>query len=72
MEDIDRWRTSSYSGNGGGNCVEVVSRGGMILVRDTRQNGHGPVRRYTPDQWRAFVADVRNGQFNLDERGRLS
>jgi Domain of unknown function (DUF397) len=64
MEDIDlRWRTSSYSGNGGGNCVEVAGHDEMILVRDTKQHGQGPVHRYTADQWRAFVASVRSGQF---------
>jgi Domain of unknown function (DUF397) len=73
MEDIDlRWRTSSYSGNGGGNCVEVGSHGGMILVRDTKQGGQGPVCRYAVGQWRAFLAGVRNGQFNLDEQLQLS
>jgi hypothetical protein len=72
MEDIDlHWRTSSYSGNGGGNCVEVGSHGGMIRVRDTKQHGQGPVRRYDAGQWRAFVADVRNGHFKLDKQGEL-
>jgi hypothetical protein len=31
-----RWRKSSYSGNGGGNCVEVAdSLAGVVLVRVT-------------------------------------
>jgi hypothetical protein len=67
MEDIDRrWRTSSYSGNGGGNCVEVGSHGRLILVRDTKQRGQGPVHAYAADQWRAFVAELRSGQFTPD------
>ena len=42
MEDkIDlRWRKSSYSGNGGGNCVELAA-GGRVLVRDS-QDRSGP------------------------------
>jgi hypothetical protein len=67
MERIDepRWRKSSYSGNGGGSCVEVACRDDMILVRDTKDHGHGPVQRYTPAEWRAFVAGVRAGEFDL-------
>ena len=73
MERIDdlRWRKSSFSGNGGASCVEVAGHDGMILVRDTKDRGKGPVQRYTPDEWRAFVAGVRNGEFDLNESGRL-
>jgi Domain of unknown function (DUF397) len=66
-----RWRKSSYSGNGGASCVEVADHDGMILVRDTKDHGRGPIHRYTTDEWRAFVAGVRNGEFDLDESGRL-
>lgn len=72
MERIDdlRWRKSSFSGNGGASCVEVADHDGMILVRDTKNHGRGPVHRYTPDEWRAFVAGVRKGEFDLDQSGR--
>ena len=43
----------------------------MILVRDIRDLGQGPIHRYTPYKWRAFVAGVRDGEFDLDESGRL-
>jgi Domain of unknown function (DUF397) len=67
MEDkIDpRWRKSSYSGNGGGNCVEIAAHGGMILVRDTKDRGHGPVHRFTPAAWRRF-ADLVKRSLTLD------
>jgi hypothetical protein len=66
------WRKSSFSGANGGNCVEVAQVGdGAVLVRDTKDRGHGPVHRYSPAEWRAFVAGVRNGEFDLDESGRL-
>ncbi|HUZ22331.1 MAG TPA: DUF397 domain-containing protein [Streptosporangiaceae bacterium] len=66
-----RWRKSSFSGNGGGNCVEVgQAADGTILVRDTKDRG-GAAHRYTPAEWRAFVAGVRNGEFDLDESGSL-
>ncbi len=56
MEDtIDlRWRKSSYSGNGGGNCVEVGDDTRRVLVRDT-QDRTGPVLRFAPDAWRRFA-----------------
>ncbi len=66
-----RWRTSSYSGNGGASCVEVASAGGAILVRDTKNHGRGPVHRYAPKAWHTFVAAVRNGQFDPSQPGRL-
>ena len=42
-----RWRTSSYSGNGGGTCVEVGQARRGVLVRDTKDRTGGfldPVR----------------------------
>jgi hypothetical protein len=66
------WWKSSFSGANGGNCVEVGQAGdGAVLVRDTKDRGHGPVHRYSLAGWRAFVAGVGNGEFDLDESGRL-
>jgi hypothetical protein len=63
MEHIDglSWRKSSFSGGNGGACVEVAERGGMILVRDSKDRGAGPVQRYAPAAWRAFVAGLHDG-----------
>ena len=60
MEDNIRpgWRTSSYTGNGGGNCVEVGDVARMILVRDTK-NRTGAVLRFTPGAWRRFADRVK-------------
>jgi Domain of unknown function (DUF397) len=52
-----RWRTSSYSGNGGGNCVEVAV-GGRVLVRDS-QDRAGTVLRFPPTVWRKFADKVK-------------
>ncbi len=65
------WRTSSYSGTQGGNCVQVAAHDGMILVRDTKDHGHGPVHTFTAARWRAFLAAVRDGEFSPGNSGRL-
>lgn len=52
------WRKSSYSGDSGGNCVEVAASG-IVLVRDTTQHGHGPVLRVTPADWTRLVTSVK-------------
>ena len=65
-----RWRKASFSGANGGGCVEVADHDGMILVRDTKDRSKAP-HRYTADEWRAFVAGVRAGEFDPDESGRL-
>ena len=75
MEHIDdlRWRKSSFSGNGGASCVEVAGHDGMILVRDTKDHGKGPVHRYTPDEWRAFNRRMcATASSILDQSGSLA
>ncbi|MBV9448758.1 MAG: DUF397 domain-containing protein [Streptosporangiaceae bacterium] len=52
------WRKSSYSGNNGGQCVELAARG-VVLVRDSK-NPHGLVLEVTPQNWREFVRDLKN------------
>jgi hypothetical protein len=51
------WRTSSYSGNGGGNCVEVAA-GRRVLVRDS-QDRAGTVLPFSRAAWRRFAARVK-------------
>ena len=62
MEVIDspRWRKSSYSGNGGANCVEVGTEAetGCVLVRDTK-NRQGPVLALDPATWRRFTGHLK-------------
>jgi hypothetical protein len=54
------WRTSSYTGNGGGNCVEVGDAARMIIVRDTKDRS-GPVLRFSLAAWRRFAGQVKAG-----------
>jgi hypothetical protein len=51
------WRTSSYSGNNGGNCVEVAAPD-AVLVRDTKDRDGGTLA-FTRDAWAAFAARIR-------------
>jgi hypothetical protein len=52
------WRTSSFSGANGGQCIEAGSVPGSVLVRDTK-NRAGAVLAFSADAWRAFAAQVR-------------
>jgi hypothetical protein len=61
----DFWRKSSYSGSSGGNCVEVAQvPAPAIAVRDSK-DPDGPRLVFTADEWRAFVAGAKAGEFDL-------
>lgn len=53
------WRTSSYSGNNGGNCVQAGSVPGTVLVRDTKDT-HGPALSFSAHTWQAFASRIKN------------
>lgn len=60
MERLDsRWRKSSYSGNGGADCVEAGTAPGTVLVRDTKNHAVGPVLRFTLADWTRFTAALK-------------
>jgi hypothetical protein len=42
----------------------------VITLRDG-SDPDGPVLVFTPAEWEAFVAGVRDGEFDLDETGAL-
>jgi hypothetical protein len=57
------WTKSSLSG-ANGNCVEVTDLSGdPIKVRNSR-DANGPILRFTPAEWDAFLGGVRNGEFD--------
>lgn len=51
-----RWFKSSYSGSGGGDCVEVAFGPDAVHVRDSKAVDGGPVLQFDRDEWAAFVA----------------
>jgi hypothetical protein len=66
MTDLSNanWRKSSLSGSGN-NCVEVADNlPGIVAVRDSK-NPHGPKLIFTPNEWTAFIAGVKGGEFDL-------
>jgi hypothetical protein len=64
--NIDRaaWRKSTYSGDNGGNCVEVAALADGIAVRDSKDRT-GPVLTFSPKQWDAFTAGLKSGELDL-------
>ena len=58
------WGKSRRS-NGSANCVEVARNlPGIVAVRDSK-DPDGPALVFTPDEWRAFAAGIRGGEFDL-------
>ena len=56
------WRVSSFCA-GNGDCVAVGKLpSGHVLVTDTK-DPQGPQLRFDPDEWKAFVAGIRAGEF---------
>lgn len=43
---------------GHANCVEVGTTRINVLMRDSKQNGMGPILTFTPQQWTEFSAEV--------------
>lgn len=52
------WVKSSYSGDGGANCVEwaptYAKAHGVVPVRDSK-NPQGPQLAITPEAWTVFI-----------------
>jgi hypothetical protein len=59
MDGAYNWRKSSHS-NGSGDCVEAGHAPGAVLIRDTKDNGHGPVLRVSPADWTRLLKSVRD------------
>ena len=56
------WHKSSRS-NGPSDCVEVADNlPSVVAVRDSKH--HGPMLTFSVEQWQAFVADVKAGEFD--------
>jgi hypothetical protein len=58
ITDAPAWRTSSYSGSGGGQCTEVAATQSAVLVRDSK-DPEGARLAFSAEAWRAFAAKVK-------------
>jgi len=52
------WRTSSYSGDNGGACIEVGTTGPAVTVRDSMHRD-GPQLAFAADAWQAFTDQLK-------------
>ena len=59
---LSGWRKSSYSGNDGGSCLEILDDdygcGCGIGVRDSK-NPKGPALVFGSDGWSSFVTAIK-------------
>ncbi|NUW33620.1 DUF397 domain-containing protein [Nonomuraea sp. SMC257] len=57
------WQKSSFCSSN--TCVEVAPLGdGGVALRDSKIDG-SPVLVFTEEEWAAFVAGVREGEFDV-------
>jgi Domain of unknown function (DUF397) len=59
------WHKSSFSSYNGSCCEMSCLSPDRIGVRDTKDNGAGPVLVFTSAEWNAFIAGVKSGEFDL-------
>ena len=56
------WRKSTFSAENG--CVEVAELGNKVGIRDSKDR-EGPRLIFTEDEWGAFLAGIRNHEFDI-------
>ena len=60
-QQVSDWRKSSYSGSANtGNCVEVGQVAAYVAVRDTKNEGNGPVLRISSADWSRLVTSLKH------------
>ena len=52
------WRTSSFSGDNGGACVEVGTTGPAVAVRDSN-HPNGPQLAFPAGTWQTFTNQLK-------------
>ncbi|WP_019813945.1 DUF397 domain-containing protein [Saccharomonospora saliphila] len=57
------WRKSKYSANTD-NCVEFRRIDGGVEVRNSKRPDEATIA-YTASEWKAFIAGVKDGEFDL-------
>jgi hypothetical protein len=57
------WIKASASGDQG-SCIEMRRHDGMVQIRDTKDQGAGPVLTFRPDEVAAWIDGARAGEFD--------
>jgi hypothetical protein len=60
------WQKATYSGENG--CVEARAEHDHVYLRDSK-DPEGPILTFNRAEWLAFVAGVRNDEFDLEGTG---
>ncbi|MFF4396566.1 DUF397 domain-containing protein [Streptomyces sp. NPDC001480] len=64
MENNTVWRKSSYSGDQGGNCVEVAElQEAAVAIRDSK-NTTGPTLTFEPAVFSAFLSGLTSADWS--------
>jgi hypothetical protein len=59
---VATWQKSSFC-NGASSCVEIGKRENGVHVRDGK-NPDGPVLVFDKEEWAAFLAGAKDGEFD--------
>jgi predicted secreted Zn-dependent protease len=62
-ESVLNWKKSSWS-YANGNCVQVAGLSDSVIRIRSSRDVNGPVLTFTAAKWDAFIAGVRNGEFD--------
>jgi Domain of unknown function (DUF397) len=57
------WKVSSYSG-GGGDCIRIGMKDGIVLVGDSK-NPDRPPHVFTPSEAKAWLRGAKDGEFDF-------
>ncbi|HEX6360462.1 DUF397 domain-containing protein [Actinophytocola sp.] len=64
IDSSSTWRKSSFSGSGGGECVEIARDEAVFGIRDSK-NSAGPVLTFAEPQGLAFLIAVRRSRVSF-------
>lgn len=62
--DTDFKKSTICLPNPSPSCVEVAIKNGLVGVRDSK-NPAAAVLTFSPDEWQAFTAGVKKGEFDV-------
>jgi hypothetical protein len=61
---VGPWRKASAS-NGTGSCFEFApSAGGGVLLRDSKDQGQGPILQFDRSEFEAFLKACNDGKYD--------